>query len=248
MDSHKQLSTYLTGKNQEYQLAFEDKKIAFATAEEVKAELKKIFLFLNIKTQPDELQKDMIVSFVLNDLKRFSLTELLLAYRLCASGQVKAEIEHFQNFNSIYIGKIMVKYEEWKRQKVKEIKLEANKQDSLLLNAKNEIDPAQRNKESYENLCKYVEENNEIPMGWNWLHVYKHMEDNNLIDMDVEDKKMFAVVVEEMIREEANELRLSEGSFKSRSYLQILEQKNIKTFANRCRVEYVKNYFSNKTK
>jgi hypothetical protein len=85
-------------------------------------------------------------------------------------------------------------------------------------------------------------------MGWNWLHVYKHMEDNNLIDMDVEDKKMFAAVVEEMIREEANELRLSEGSFKSRSYLQILEQKNIKTFANRCRVEYVKNYFSNKIK
>lgn len=248
MDSHKQLSTYLTGKNQEYQQVFESKKIAQATPEEVKQELKKIFLFLNIKTQPDELQKDMIVSFVLNDLKRFALTELLLAYRLCASGQVKAEIEHFQNFNSIYIGKIMVKYEEWKREKVKNIKLETNKRESLLLNQQNEVTPEQRNLESYNHLCEFVEEHNELPMGWNWLHVYQHMDANGLVDMDVEDKKMFAAMVEEKIREEANELRASEGSFKSRSYLQILEQKNIKTFANRCRVEYVKNYFTNKTK
>jgi hypothetical protein len=231
MDYQKNQSTLSIGKPTEVQrlkAVFNAKKIADATEEEVKTMLKMCFALIGISVLPDELSKQVLISSVLRDFKRFTLADVPEAFQMVVRNELKGNFEHYNNFSPMYLGKVMAVYEEFKGKNMVKIR----QQEKLNEQRQEDIDNRPENKK--------------MPMGWNWLNVYAHMDRAGLVDMDNDEKSMFTAVVEQRIKDEALIARKDGANlFQFKNITKVLDMNNKQAFKNRCREEFVKDYCKN---
>lgn len=251
MDYHKNQLTLSTGNIPEAQrlkAIFESKKIAEATEEEVKQTLKMCFALIGLSALPDEFSKQVLISTVLSEFKRFTLQDISEAFRMIVRNQLKGDFGHYNNFSPMYLGKVMAAYEEFKGKKV----VQMRQQEKLIEQRQEEVDNRpqhEKDKDEFDLLNKFLETKKEIPMGWNWLNVYAHMDRIGMIDIDNEEKRMYASLVEQRIKDEALIARKNGvNQFQFRNITKVLDPGNKVAFANRCREEWVRDYCKRKLK
>jgi hypothetical protein len=248
MDYQKNQSTLSIGKPTEVQrlkAVFNAKKIADATEEEVKTMLKMCFALIGISVLPDELSKQVLISSVLRDFKRFTLADVPEAFQMVVRNELKGNFEHYNNFSPMYLGKVMAVYEEFKGKNMVKIR----QQEKLNEQRQEDIDnrpEEEKDLEAFDMLMHYLKENKKMPMGWNWLNVYAHMDRAGLVDMDNDEKSMFTAVVEQRIKDEALIARKDGANlFQFKNITKVLDINNKQAFKNRCREEFVKDYCKN---
>ena len=101
---------------------FNAQRVRESKPEEVAKMLKEVFYLIGLKQMPNPEEFKYLISFVLSDLKRFTLLDIPEAFKRIASGEIKGELEHYNSFSPAYLGKVMKFYEDWKRKEILELK------------------------------------------------------------------------------------------------------------------------------
>jgi hypothetical protein len=102
-----------------------------SSIEEVKQALRYVMTLIGLKSEnmPSESQKMVLLDFVQSELSNFTPDEIRLAFKLAASKKLNCDVEHFQNFNAVYIGKIMNCYAEYKGKAMLEFQIQNQKEE-----------------------------------------------------------------------------------------------------------------------
>jgi len=79
----------------------------------------KINNLLGIKVNVTPLNGGDITDMILMRYKALSLNEIDYAFKLERYGSLGKRIDHFQLFNAEYVGKVLEKYQEWKKSTIK---------------------------------------------------------------------------------------------------------------------------------
>jgi len=113
------------------------KKVNNCTLEELKEKLKYIFKLIGLVKSPDKVEKDILIDFILNDMKQFRIEEFPLAFKMLVRGDFTIENDHFQNFSVKYLCSVMNAYAECEKrkkhfqdEKLKELPMSAKLSDS----------------------------------------------------------------------------------------------------------------------
>jgi hypothetical protein len=245
MDQNKQIQLKNTSG---LTLVFNSQTIRESLPEEIAKMLKEVFYIIGLKQMPKPEEFKYLISFVLSDLKRFTLLDIPEAFKRIASGEIKGDLEHYNSFSPTYLGKVMKFYEEWKRKEILELKKKEEQNQKIAEHqAQLNKSPEQRREDcrtAYEGLAKYVEVNKSLPIGWSWIDCYWYMEANGLVTKDPEEKKMFADYVRNMIEQEKKDAIATGGLLSGKNIEKLLNNKF--DFAHRCRIEMVKSFFKQK--
>jgi len=229
-------------------LVFNSQTIRESLPEEIAKMLKEVFYIIGLKQMPKPEEFKYLISFVLSDLKRFTLLDIPEAFKRIASGEIKGDLEHYNSFSPAYLGKVMKFYEEWKRKEILELKKKEDqriKEEEYFKQKNKTVMERQEECEAhFKALEHYVNDNNELPIGWDWIGAYFYMEANGLVTTDVEEKKMFADYVMNIMENEKKDSVANDGILAGREIEKAMNDKV--SFANRCRIEMVKSYFRQK--
>lgn len=125
--------------------AINSKRVNNCTEQELKDSLKYIFKLIGLIKLPDELEKKVIIDFMINDLKKFRIDEFVLAFKMAVKGElyqtvngkdVPLSTDHYHNFSVKYLCSVMNAYENSERrhqhlqiEKFKELPQHAQKSD-----------------------------------------------------------------------------------------------------------------------
>lgn len=81
--------------------------------------LAKISILGGFKDSIDNLNREDILDLVALKFKELSMDEIYYAFQLERFGMLDVQIEHFQLFNSIYVGRVLFKYKKYKAEKIR---------------------------------------------------------------------------------------------------------------------------------
>jgi hypothetical protein len=82
--------------------------------ESIKMSLRYIFTLVGLKSEnlPSELQKMVLIEFIESEFAWMTPEEMKLAFKMAVAGKLDVEINHFQNFSSIYFAAVANAYRE----------------------------------------------------------------------------------------------------------------------------------------
>lgn len=108
--------------------------------EPIKQAFRYIFTLIGLKAEniPSELQKVVLLNYVKSELGNFTPEEICLAFRLAVSKRLDVEVQHYQNFNAIYLSEVMESFRIQKQNAVSEYKRQLK---SLEMEKENEVSP-----------------------------------------------------------------------------------------------------------
>lgn len=92
--------------------------------DELKQALRYVMTLTGLKSEnwPSESQKMVLLDFAVSELGNFTPDEIRIAFKLASSKKINCEIEHYQNFNASYLGKVMAAYSDYKVNAMREFK------------------------------------------------------------------------------------------------------------------------------
>jgi len=92
--------------------------------DELKQALRYVMTLTGLKSEnwPSESQKMVLLDFAVSELGHFTPDEIRIAFKLASSKKINCEIEHYQNFNASYLGKVMDAYNNYKANAMREFK------------------------------------------------------------------------------------------------------------------------------
>jgi hypothetical protein len=111
--------------------------------EPIKQAFRYIFTLIGLKAEniPSDLQKAVLINYVRTELGSFTPDELCLAFRLAVSKRLDVEINHFQNFNAIYLSEVLEAYRRQRSAALIEYNREMKKLES---ESENEVSPERK--------------------------------------------------------------------------------------------------------
>jgi len=111
--------------------------------EPIKQAFRYIFTLIGLKAEniPSDLQKAVLINYVRTELGSFTPDELCLAFRLAVSKRLDVEINHFQNFNAIYLSEVLEAYRRQRSAALIEYNREMKKLQS---ESENEVSPERK--------------------------------------------------------------------------------------------------------
>lgn len=206
-----------------------DKELDFFLTE-LKRKCKQAGLSLADSSIIEDLPKFMADNFPKN-----SGTDIITSLELYMAGDI--DLKDQLQFNLKFLGKLLNGFEPLLKEAIWEV---VNK----VIDNRKRISPpdqAAANKSSFDILIKDIRNNKAIPRGWNWLKVFNHMHDTNLIEWN--DK------VEDEFYQRWKQIQLVElhGSNQDKALItqgiQALDDKG--NLQHRLRSEYIKFYLKN---
>jgi len=210
--------------------------------------LREICKIVGLRREQSQEDITRVLLFIKNNYSDLSIQGIRQAVDYALTGKIEAQLEHYQSLDIKYISQILNAYREHIRKSELELrKLEKQKETEDQIKKDMNKTPEERKEEcriAYEGLVKYVEINNSLPIGWDWIGAYWYMEANGLVTTDVEEKRMFADYVRNMIENEKKDAIATGGLMAGRDIEKVLNNKL--DFAHRCRIEMVKSYFKQK--
>lgn len=87
---------------------------------------------------PSQAETIVLFCFIRKELNRFSLEEMRLAFELAAAGKLRTKIDHFQNFNAVYISNVMSAFESEKMRIAAEEASVKTKEEPVVTDSKKE--------------------------------------------------------------------------------------------------------------
>lgn len=90
--------------------------------EPIKQVLRYVFTLIGLKAEniPNEIQKSVLISYIQNDLKHFSVDDIRIAFHLLLKNELDCEPNHFQNFSAMYLSQVMNSYQKQRRNVIAE--------------------------------------------------------------------------------------------------------------------------------
>lgn len=173
--------------------------------------------------------------FMTDNFPKNSGTDIITSLELYMAGDI--DLKDQMQFNLKFLGKLLNAFEPILKEATHQIV-------SNIIDNRKRLSPpdmAGANKNSFDVLVKDMRENKAVPRGWNWLKVFNHMHENNLIEWN--DK------IEGEFYERWKRIQISELDNSGKSNSQITEGvKELNDRGNlqhRLRSEYIKFYFKN---
>jgi hypothetical protein len=187
-----------------------------------------------------DANKLIMKGFLSSQFKDMSANDIEEAVKLYLGKKLSCDASFSTRMSVEYIGIILSAYRTYKREKT------AN--DKLLLTTKSE-EVQKSDAENYNEVINYIEKSSKLPeWGSNiYLSAYAYF-DKNVSTATVEDKKAFAEKVREKLIREQDFARLEGYTMTARAKVNEIQNmiKRPQTFANHCRVEYIKDYLTKK--
>lgn len=69
-----------------------------------------IMTAIGLKNMPGQIEDLVMINYMRSSLSRFTMEEFKIAFNLLADGKLDIHIEHFNSFNTLYLGRIMESY------------------------------------------------------------------------------------------------------------------------------------------
>lgn len=210
--------------------------------------LREICKIVGLRREQSQEDITRVLLFIKNNYSDLSIQGIRQAVDYALTGKIEAQLEHYQSLDIKYISQILNAYREHIRKSELELrKLEKQKEtEEEYLKQKNKtvMERQEECEAHFKALEHYVNDNNELPIGWDWIGAYWYMESNGLVTTDPEEKRMFADYVRVMIENEKKDAIAIGGLMAGRDIEKVLNNKL--DFAHRCRIEMVKSYFKQK--
>ena len=101
--------------------------------EPIKQVLRYVFTLIGLRAEniPDDLQKLVLIDFIRSELGNFTIDDIRTAFVLAVKNELKAEINHFQNFSALYLGQVLNVYQNEKNKAISEFKKAEERQKRL---------------------------------------------------------------------------------------------------------------------
>lgn len=210
--------------------------------------LREICKILGIKREQSQEDFMRVILFLKNNYSDLSREGIRQAVDYALTGKIDAQLEHYQSLDIKYLSQILNAY----RDHIRKSELELRKKDNQrqteeeYFKQKNKtvMERQEECEAHFKALEHYVNDNNELPIGWDWIGAYYYMEANGLVTTDVEEKRMFADYVRNIMENEKKDSISNDGILAGREIEKAMNDKV--SFANRCRIEMVKSYFRQK--
>lgn len=206
---------------------------------------------LGIKDPISDINKKDVVEMIVTEYKSLSVDELYYAFKLERYGKLEAKIKgesnivsHFQMFNAEYVGKVLRKYKEWKREKLKQHNIEV-KAEVVTLTQKEKQYWINRGVTSSIN---YFEENREIEQGK--AFVYDILFDDGYLPKDNEYKKKMYKEAQEVLKFELSNKKVKSRSEKNtiKETLANIENKSNSKVVTKAKMLILNSFFRELTK
>lgn len=176
---------------------------------------------------------EFIINFLKTNFKFFKTENIRTAFELGVKGELDIEMNHYQNFNTMYVSNVLQAFKRWEMKNPP--KPEPKPQLPI---------PEDTPKQAFDFIEKIFNETGKEPLLANWNLAFKHAEETKLIVLTNEEKTMFQENVRFEIEEEMNYKRVRKlnGWIDLR---EILESKSL--MAYECRKRILINYFNGRT-
>lgn len=176
---------------------------------------------------------EFIINFLKTNFKFFKTENIRTAFELGVKGELDIEMNHYQNFNTMYVSNVLQAFKRWEMKNPP--KPEPKPQLPI---------PEDTPKQAFDFIEKIFNETGKEPLLANWNLAFRHAEESKLIVLTNEEKAMFQENVRFEIEEEMNYKRVRKlnGWIDLR---EILESKSL--MAYECRKRILINYFNGRT-
>lgn len=174
---------------------------------------------------------EFIINFLKKNFKFFKTENIRTAFELGVKGELDIEMNHYQNFNTMYVSNVLQAFKRWEMKNPP--KPEPKPQLPI---------PEDTPKQAFDFVEKIFNETGKEPLLANWNLAFKHAEETNLITLTTDEKLIFQEKVKFEIEEEMNYKRVRKlnGWIDLR---EILESKSL--MAYECRKRILIKYFEN---
>lgn len=175
---------------------------------------------------------EFIVNFLKTNFKFFKIENIRKAFELGVKGELDMDMNHYQNFNVMYISNVLQAYNRW------EMKHPPKPEPKPQLPI-----PEDTPKQAFDFIEKIFNETGVEPLLANWNLAFKHAEETGLIKLTTDEKLMFQDNIKFELEEDMNfkRVRKMNGWVDIRA---ILESKSL--LAYECRKRILVNYFKNR--
>lgn len=208
-------------------------------------------LILGIKEPISNINKKDVVEMIVTEYKALSVDELYYAFKLERYGKLEPKIKgegnivsHFQMFNAEYVGKVLRKYREWKRDKLNQHNIEVKAEA---------VTVTQKEKQYWINrgvisCVDYFLENREIEEGK--AFVYDILFDDGYLPKDNEYKKEKYKEAQECLRFELSNKKAKSRSEKNKIKEAIvnIENKSNSKVVSKAKILILNSFFRDLTK
>ena len=184
---------------------------------------------------PDASIIEDLPQFMTDNFPKNSGTDIITALELYMAGDI--DLKDQMQFNLKFLGKLLNAFEPLLKEATRQIVTQVIDNRKRL----SPPDQAAANKSSFDILIKDIRDNKAVPRGWNWLKVFNHMHESNLIEWN--DR------IEDDFYQRWKQLQIVElnGSNQDKALITkgILELNDRGNLQHRLRSEYIKFYLKN---
>lgn len=160
--------------------------VTSARQSEIKATLATCCSYLGITQAPDYFATSILIEFVSDKLKLYTLEELILAFKNLAANEYTCENEHYGKLSPAYLKDVMDAYKYWRdkyRGEEHRKELEPIAEDITI-----------NYKDCYEFIDDWCRAKKKIPYGASWSQAYDYMHRENIINPTEDEKTKIKAV------------------------------------------------------
>ena len=111
---------------------YNGERICNTTNQQIVNKLKYIIVLVGCDKLPNNEETLILVDFIKNDLKKYYLEEMVLAFKLALKGEIEADLNHYNTFSVNYLCRVMRVYEKWRQKNYKP-------KQNIMINEKNSL-------------------------------------------------------------------------------------------------------------
>lgn len=138
---------------------------------------------VGIKNEISDYDKRDIKDCILNKYMNLSLDEIAYAFKLERYGELHERTEHYQEFNVIYISKVLDNYKIWKQG----IKKTHSIKNTIAIEEQSEETKREANRSSIQKVLDHFTMNSTLKSGY--LFTYDLLYDRGFLETDISAKK-----------------------------------------------------------
>jgi len=103
--------------------------------EPIKMVLRYVFTLIGLKAEniPNEIQKSVLINYIQNDLKQYSVDDIKIAFHLLLKNELDCDPNHYQSFSALYLSNVMNAYQKHRMEAIREFQKQQNEMNQKQL-------------------------------------------------------------------------------------------------------------------
>lgn len=161
-------------------------KIEYCKADDISKSILTCCALIGLDSKPTLLEAKVLMEYMIEFLKRYSLEEMELAFKTMAQNKTE-KIEHYGKFSASFLQDVMDNYRLYRDKLTGE---ERRNQESVYTPG-----DKQDEKEMYDFIDGYCDREQRLPYAGPWTHAYNYMIDKGIINPSEEEKEKIKRIV-----------------------------------------------------